>query len=48
MITQSKNKSGSTYNDATAEYNIMKMTYLRLGTYFMISVLLQYFSLNPA
>lgn len=48
MMTQSYKASGSTSNDATAAHKVMTMNYLLLGVYFSISVLRQYFSLNPA
>ena len=48
MMTQSYTRSGSTSNDATAAHKIMTMNYLLLGAYFSISLLRQYFSLNPA
>ena len=48
MMTQSYKVSGSTSNDATAAHKIMTMNYLLLGVYFSMSLLRQYFSLNPA
>ena len=48
MMTQSYKANGSVYNNATAYHKTMNMNYLLLGVYFSISVLLQYFSLNPA
>lgn len=48
MMTQSYKASGSTSNDATAAHKTMNINYLLLGVYFSISVLRQYFSLNPA
>ena len=48
MMTQSYTTSGSTSNDATACFKVMTMNYLLLGAYFSMSLLRQYFSLNPA
>ena len=48
MMTQSYITNGSTANNATVVNNNLKINHLSLGTYFIISVLLQYFSLNPA
>lgn len=48
LTKQSKNKNGSTANNATAMQNTLDINYLLLGVYFIMSVLLQYFSLNPA
>jgi hypothetical protein len=48
MMTQSYKVSGSIPNNATAIHKTMNINYLLLGAYFSISLLRQYFSLNPA
>lgn len=48
MALRKAQGNGSTANNATVVNKYLYINYLSLGVYFRISVLLQYFSLNPA